>query len=125
MKTPIKHKGYTITWFPMEGKYMCFTSKHSMISGFIDTEEEAIKYINDYLDRIEKSKIKTIFQQVQELEIEFDNHESDLYIPVNKVTTRLIDVYDFKQNVATFRNELNGKQWYDIPFAYDTFWKKA
>ena len=59
---------------------------------------------------------------MQELGIEFDNHESDLYIPANEVTTKLIDAYDFKQNVTKFRNESNGKQWYDIPFAYDTFW---
>lgn len=68
--------------------------------------------------------VKSIFEMVKEKGIEFDNHESDLYIPKNEVTESLISVYDFKETVKTFRSQKDGKTWYDIPFAYDPFWEK-
>ena len=59
-----------------------------------------------------------IYTQVIELEIEHDHHCSDLYIPVNDQTIDLINNYEFKCNVTRFISQIDGKQWFDIPFSY-------
>ena len=53
---------------------------------------------------------------------EIDSHESDLYIKVNNKSKKLIDQYEFKQNVTTFKSNIDSSIWYDIPFAYKPFW---
>lgn len=51
-------------------------------------------------------------------ENEIDNHESDLYVLKNEVSTKFIESYEFKSNVTTFIDEIDNVQWYDFPFAY-------
>lgn len=67
--------------------------------------------------------MKTLFQQVQEMGIEYSNHLSDLYIPVNEQTEKLVSNYEFKQSVKIFTNNIDKKSWYDIPFAYAPYWE--
>lgn len=64
-----------------------------------------------------------LWEKVRELGIEHSNHASDLYIPVNEVTQKLISEYEFKKNVTLFKNQIDGKPWYDIPFAYGSYWE--
>ena len=66
---------------------------------------------------------KTIFDKVKELGIEYDKHESDLYIPMTPITTKLVKEYEHKENVTKFISNSDGLVWYDIPFAFDDFWK--
>lgn len=47
-----------------------------------------------------------------------DNHESDLYTPVNDITRGIVSRYQYKCNVTIFRSNLDGASWYDIPFAF-------
>ena len=54
--------------------------------------------------------------------IKHDHHESDLYVPVTAETTKLIN--DCNVHAHTFKSELDGKLWYDLPFLYIPFWKK-
>lgn len=63
-----------------------------------------------------------IYNRVIALEIKHSHHESDLYIPVNEQTQPLIKEYEFASNVTTFKNNIDGKLWYDIPFAYLPYW---
>lgn len=63
----------------------------------------------------------TIFDKVLESGIEFEHHESDLYIPVNDKTAILIREYEFTKNVTTFQCRISGDIWYDIPFAYNKY----
>jgi hypothetical protein len=65
----------------------------------------------------------SIFEQVKSSGIEYGNHESDLYIPVNEQTQAIIQTYQFKENVQTFRNQIDGQLWFDVPFAYIPFWE--
>ena len=58
------------------------------------------------------------------LGVQHDHHESDLYVPVTPETTKLVNAYEFKNNVKMFTCAIDKKQWYDIPFAYMPFWKK-
>ena len=49
---------------------------------------------------------------------EIDHHCSDLYLKVTPVSKKLVDEYDFKQNVQIFKDQIDHVPWYDIPFAY-------
>jgi hypothetical protein len=62
-----------------------------------------------------------ILEEVKEKGVPFSNHYSDLYIPVNDVTKEIINRYEFKQNVTRFINQVEGGEWYDIPFAYTPY----
>jgi hypothetical protein len=64
-----------------------------------------------------------IFEQVKALGIEYDSHESDLYIPVTEQTQALMATYSHRKNVLTFTSKVDGKLWYDIPFAFAPWWE--
>ena len=84
-----------------------------------------------------------IYAEVKKLGVEIDHHESDLYIPVTPETTKLVEQYEFKCNVTTFREMTLPETktcaccghrktirkplglWYDIPFAYQPFWDRV
>lgn len=64
-----------------------------------------------------------IFKQVKALGIPFANHETDLYIPRNEQTLKIIADYPYKASVTTFINQVEGGIWFDVPFAYLPAWK--
>ena len=66
-----------------------------------------------------------IYEEMIKLGVQHAHHESDLYVPVNDATTKLVNQYEFKQNVKMFTCNIDKKLWYDIPFAYMPFWEKA
>jgi len=72
---------------------------------------------------------KTIFEQVIEAGIPFNNHCSDLYIPVTTDTAKLLRKCAKENNytsmITQFTSNIDGKLWYDIPFAYDPYWAKC
>ena len=53
---------------------------------------------------------------------ELDNHESDLYAKASPEV--LAVVKDTGWNFTTFRSQIDGKLWLDIPFAYLPFWER-
>ena len=65
----------------------------------------------------------TLFDEIKSAGIPFASHESDLYIPITHQTRAIIERYQFKNNVSTFTNQVEGGQWYDVPFAYTPFWE--
>jgi hypothetical protein len=65
-----------------------------------------------------------IYQEMIDLGVQIDHHESDLYVPVTPETTKLVNEYEFKSNVNRFVSNIDNKTWYDIPFAYSPFWEK-
>jgi hypothetical protein len=66
-----------------------------------------------------------IYEEAQKLGVEIDHHASDLYIPVTPKTKKLIEQYEYRSIVKIFQNQIDGKSWYDIPFAYQPFWNKV
>lgn len=66
-----------------------------------------------------------IYKAALELGVEIDNHESDLYIPVTTETRNLVHMYEYRQNVTVFTSQIDGKPWFDIPFAYEPWWQNA
>jgi len=67
---------------------------------------------------------QSIFEEVCQAGIPFDNHESDLYIPVNETTKEIISRHPEVKPVSTFTNQQNGNQWYDVAFKFLPFWDK-
>ena len=70
---------------------------------------------------------KSIKQQLLELGMkqeEIDNYCSDLYVLKNSISEKFVSEYEFKNIVITFRSELDGKLWYEIPFAYSEHYKE-
>lgn len=67
---------------------------------------------------------KSIFTEVIELGIPFDNHDTDLYIPVTPQTRELIERHPESKPVLTFQNQTTPKKelWYDLAFKYIPAW---
>ena len=67
--------------------------------------------------------MKTIHQKIKDLGISFSGHYSDLYIPVNEQTKKLLEEYEYRESVTIFTSQIDEKLWYDIPFANDDYRK--
>lgn len=65
----------------------------------------------------------TINEQLVAAGVPTSSHRSDLYALVTPESRAIVDAYQWKRNVTTFRGEIDGKQWFDIPFACDAFWR--
>lgn len=65
---------------------------------------------------------KTIHEKLKDAGVELFTHESDLYAVVNETSKAILKDYEFKKNVKVFTGN-DGRGYYDIPFANDTFWK--
>lgn len=67
--------------------------------------------------------MSNIFQDVVNLGIEFDHHYSDLYLPFNEKTQKLVNKYAGEVVPSTFINQVVGGVWYDLAFQYLPYWK--
>ena len=68
----------------------------------------------------------TLYEAVIARNIKHSNHESDLYLPVNPETTKLVKHYygdPPSACVDRFRNQVEGGVWYDVAFAYLPWWE--
>lgn len=68
--------------------------------------------------------MKSIYDLMVETGVKIRNHCSDLYVPVTEETRKIVNSYNFKCNVRTFTSQIDGKPWFNIPFAYDPYWDK-
>lgn len=66
-----------------------------------------------------------IHAEAVKLGVKIGAHESDMYLPVTPETSRLVEQYEFKGNVKMFTSQIDGKKWYDIPFAYQPYWDRV
>lgn len=66
----------------------------------------------------------TIHEQLERAGVPLDSHESDLYAKVTPESTAIVEAYEHKENVTTFTSQIDGDQWYDIPFAFTPYWKR-
>jgi len=69
-----------------------------------------------------QGEIMSIWTEVKARGIPYDNHESDLYIPVNDETRKLLRGSGIKY--SAFYSSKDHTLWYDIPFAYEPWWEK-
>ena len=68
------------------------------------------------------NRINDIYKAMKDAKVEIDNHCSDLYVPVNEKTRAIVNEYQYKCNVTMFTNQIDGKPWYDVPFAYEPYY---
>ena len=68
----------------------------------------------------------TIYEAIKNEGVEYDTHESDLYIQDTPKNWELLAEYhsEFIGNVTRFRNQRTGNIWLDIPFCNDEWWAK-
>jgi hypothetical protein len=66
----------------------------------------------------------SLFEKIQELNIEYDNHYSDLYIPATEQTIDLINEFGLMHITTKFRSNIDQKFWFDVPFQYTPYWEK-
>jgi hypothetical protein len=66
----------------------------------------------------------TIYQEIKATGTTIKNWQSDLYIPINEITTPIVNKYKKDLYITTFTNQVEGGQWYDIAFAYDPYWER-
>jgi hypothetical protein len=68
---------------------------------------------------------KSLYQQVVEAEVEHDHHESDLYVEDTEVSRAILSQFPVSRRFSSgFTDQVTGKPWIDIPFAYEPFWKE-
>jgi len=69
---------------------------------------------------------ETLFQKIVLAGIEFDHHESDLYIKDCPETREILEEFPLnKSNARAFRSEIEPHDMYlDVPFAYEPWWIK-
>lgn len=72
---------------------------------------------------MKKSIYRQAVEQMDQNDIDF--HQSDLYLKVTQASERLVSEYEFKQNVKRFTSNIDKKQWFDIPFAFDPCWNQV
>ena len=63
----------------------------------------------------------SLYAECVELGIPTQNHASDLYIPANEQTRALLAKHGHR--AQTFKNNVEGGLWFDVPFAYVPFWE--
>lgn len=68
--------------------------------------------------------MKHIYTALLDAGVQLDNHESDLYAKVSDTSRAIIKTYYDTYTIRTFRSEIDGELWYDIPFAFLPFWER-
>ena len=67
----------------------------------------------------------TIYQELQAADIPIDHYESTLYAKITPESEKIIENYRWKEHVSRFMSQIDNTMWFDIPFAYDPFWKDS
>ena len=62
----------------------------------------------------------TLYDALKSAGVPLDNHYSDLYVEVNDTSRAILRHYGAPQ--ISFRSNLDGKVWFDVPFAFDPYW---
>jgi len=65
----------------------------------------------------------TIYESLRDAGAEIDHRESDLYVKYSREVVTLLKQYSGLKNVRAFVSQIDGAIWYDVPFAYDPYWK--
>lgn len=66
----------------------------------------------------------SLYTDLVEAGVEVSNWQSDLYTPVNDKVREILARYP-TQTRSIFRNQVDGKVWYEFPFQFDPYWDKC
>lgn len=68
----------------------------------------------------------SLYDEIVAAGIPHDHHQSDLYVPATKEAAALIKArrsHGEVHHVQGFIDNVTGKPWLDVMFAYDPFWE--
>ena len=69
----------------------------------------------------------TLYEELTAAGCLIDHHQSDLYVKCSDKAETIILYHCLLPNsnltYSQFCSNIDGSLWYDIPFAYDPFWK--
>ncbi len=71
-----------------------------------------------------KVTFPSIYERMVEAGVQIDHHETDLYVPANPITRQLVREWKFRAIAKTFVSQIDGKLWFDLPFAYLPAWER-
>ena len=72
----------------------------------------------------------TLYDQIIALNVPTDSHESDLYVLATPEVRALLDAHGLDilkasgRTYSTFTSNIDGRLWFDVPFAYQPWWDK-
>ena len=64
---------------------------------------------------------RSLHRQLLAAGVDLDHHESDLYAMVTPESRRIVE--ESGHSSTMFTSEVDGKLWYDLPFAFEPFWR--
>lgn len=67
----------------------------------------------------------TIYQELKSIGAEITNHYSDLYVKKTPEVMEIIQKMKTKVYYQTFRSNIDGEMWVDIPMGFDPFWDEV
>ncbi len=71
----------------------------------------------------------TLLEELEAAQIPTDHHESDLYVLATPQAWQIIRKHmgEHWTQVQAFTSQkpFDGRRWFDVPFAYDPFWKRT
>lgn len=67
----------------------------------------------------------TLYDALREAGCKLDSHESDLYVEASAVATTILKRFPTQwENTRSFTSEIDGRLWFDVPFAFEPFWTR-
>ena len=88
------------------------------IKTVIDDYEKRQNLLNSVKRRFKMN----IYEELKSANIDLGCHYSDLYARVTPESKAIVEKYEHRPSVRTFRSQIDGHLWYYIPFAYEPYW---
>ena len=67
----------------------------------------------------------TIYEELKAAGCTLDNHCSDLYVKRDETSRAIVERRRAEHpRTSTFRSNIDGTLWYDIPLSFDPFWSR-
>jgi len=67
-----------------------------------------------------KTQTTSIHRQLLDAGVKVKHWQTDIHVPVNDVTRKIVDGYEFKNNVTRFICSASGAPFFDIPFQFES-----
>lgn len=122
--------GISVAWSPEHAQYVALQGEGPLASRTVVAASADAGELQSWLDiagRENNPDSDDIYQDMVDAGVKVEHHESDLYVPVSRTTTEILDrpqYARYRRNTRTFESPpRSGKIWYDIPFAYAPFWQ--
>lgn len=66
--------------------------------------------------------MKSLYDELVEINAELDHHESDLYVKVTPEVRKIVKEYKKAHPVSVYSFVWENALWFDIPFYYQPYW---